>query len=114
MAKEIIVWKPVNKWAGRTNVQTESFPGESGSFQVHWESKPFRESPPASLTVTLHSAVSGRPLVLVVEHLGAGKDVTVVGEDPREFFLVIEASGTEWTVDLDEGIRAVKQEPVAN
>ena len=46
-------------------------------------------------TVTLHSGVSGAPLLEAVEHKGVGRDVAYVTEDPREFFLVIESS--TWT-----------------
>lgn len=110
--KEVLVWRPVNTWTGHTNLQTESFPGESGAFQVHWESKPLREAPAAIFKVTLHSAVSGRPLVVAVEHPGAGKDTAYVVEDPREFYLVIEGQGTAWSVTLEEGLRATKREVV--
>jgi hypothetical protein len=51
--------------------------------------------------------VSGRPLVTVVEHRGSGQGEETVSEDPREFFLVVDAAATQWSVRLDEGIRAI-------
>jgi hypothetical protein len=32
-------------------------------------------------------------------------------EDPREFFLVIDASGVTWMVSLEEGLRALAPSP---
>lgn len=110
--KQALVWKPVNTWTGRTSVQTESFLGQSGAFQIHWESKPDGTAPPGRLRVTLHSAVSGRPLSVVVEHEGYGRDTAFASDDPRTFFLVIDAHGTAWTVSVDEGINVVTTEKV--
>jgi hypothetical protein len=45
---------------------------------------------------------------LAVEHRGPGRDVAYVNEDPREFFLVIESTGLEWSVEVAEGIPATK------
>jgi hypothetical protein len=61
--------------------------------------------------VTVHSAVSGRPLVVAVDHHGAGRDTAYVNEDPREFYLVVESSAVDWDVAVDEGIRATTDAP---
>jgi hypothetical protein len=89
-------------------MQTEAFIGNTGSLRVRWETR--NEATPGRgvFTVTLHSAVSGRPLVPVVEHKGIGHDTTYVSEDPREFFLVIDSSGLDWTVDVEEGVAGQK------
>jgi hypothetical protein len=110
--KQTLIWKPVNTWTGRKSVQTESFPGQSGAFRIHWESRPDGTAPPGRLRVTLHSAISGRPLSVVVEHEGSGRDTAFATDDPRTFFLVIDAQGTAWTVTVDEGIQVVTRETV--
>lgn len=102
----LIVWRQVGSWSGRSTVQTESFISETGLFRVHWEARADEPDDKDQLRVTLHSAVSGRSLVLAVDHRGAGRDSAQVSEDPREFFLVVEGKGLDWTVTLDEGIRA--------
>ena len=107
--REIIVWRPVNTWAGRSNLQTESFTSETGSFQVHWVSKPDPGPASGHLKITLHSAVSGRPLSVVMEHDGPGEETVFASDDPREFFLVIDAERTNWSVKLDEGVRATQR-----
>jgi hypothetical protein len=51
--------------------------------------------------------------VPVVEYKGIGHDTTYVSEDPREFFLVIDSSGLDWTVDVEEGVAGLKPAGVA-
>ena len=84
-------------------------------FRIDWQSRVLgpEVSPAAwgSLRVTLHSAVSGRPLVVAVDHRGSGRDVAYVTEDPREFYLEVEATGVEWTLALFEGVRATAPGP---
>jgi hypothetical protein len=63
------------------------------------------------LRVTLHSAISGRPLLVGVNQRGAGQNMAYVHEDPREFFLVIDASGVTWKMSLEEGLRALAPSP---
>ena len=97
-------WQKVGSWSGRTNVQTESFTSETGSFKFLWTSKSDPGDPPGRLQITLHSAVSGRPLVPAVDHRGDGQDTIYVSEDPREFYVVVEAERTTWTLTVEEGI----------
>jgi hypothetical protein len=52
--------------------------------------------------VWLYSAISGRPLQLVVEHAGPGAGTAHLADDPRVSYLVIEADGVTWTAALDE------------
>jgi hypothetical protein len=39
-----------------------------------------------------------------VDHKGEGSGVAYVTEDPRQFFLVIESSGVDWNVWVEEGV----------
>jgi hypothetical protein len=102
ITKEVVVWKPLGKWSGHNLMQTEAFISDSGSLRIIWETK--NETAPGKgvFTVTLHSGVSGRPLLEAVSHQGAGHDVAYVNEDPREFFLVIDAANVDWTVEVSE------------
>ncbi|MBI3403354.1 MAG: hypothetical protein HY048_18235 [Acidobacteria bacterium] len=56
--------------------------------------------------MTLHSDVSGRPLVLAIDARGVAHDTTFVSEDPRSFFLAVESANVEWTVAADEEVAA--------
>ena len=84
--------------------------------RLRWETRNpgAREARPAgadgpsvgAFRVTVHSAVSGRPLVVAVDHHGIGHDTAYVNEDPREFYLVVDSSDVDWNIAVDEGIPA--------
>ena len=113
--KPVVLWQPVGNWTARASLQTESFISNSGMFRLEWQSRVLAlEGAPVdsgSLRITLHSAVSGRPLVVALDHRGPGRDVAYVNEDPREFYLEIEAAGVDWTLALHEGVRATAPGP---
>jgi hypothetical protein len=104
--RELTVWRPIGSWSGRGLTQTEAFIGETGAFRVRW--KTTNETAPGAGTfrVTLHSSVSGRPLLVAVEHRGVGSNTAMVSEDPREFFLVIQAANLDWSLTVDEAVKA--------
>jgi hypothetical protein len=106
---ETTVWAKVGSWGSTASLQTESFVSETGSFRVQWSTKD-EGAMPGRFKVTLHSAVSGRSLAPVLEHEGTGDGTAYVSEDPREFFLVIDAERTEWTIELHEAARAAIRE----
>ena len=99
-------WKRVGSWSGRGDRQTESFTSDTGSLRVRWQTKD--EVPPVDGTfrLTLHSAISGRPLVQAVEQRGVGADTSYVSEDPRVFYVVVDSARVEWSFTIDEGIGA--------
>jgi hypothetical protein len=99
-------WRPIQSWSGHGNTQTESFNIESGQWRIKWETK--NETSPGSGTfaVVVHSAVSGRPLMVAVEHVGAGHDVAYVNEDPRLYHLVVQSTDLDWSVAVEEAVLA--------
>jgi hypothetical protein len=105
-SESVVAWQPVGSWSGEANVQTESFTSQTGSFKFTWEAKDAGPTP-GHLTIMLHSAVSGRPLVEAVDHTGDGKGSIFVSEDPREFYVVVAAERTRWTLHVDEGISLI-------
>lgn len=99
-------WRPIGSWSGRGDTQTESFNIESGEWRVKWQTT--HESPPGAgaFRVTAHSAVSGRPIQLVVDHKGAGHGIGIVTEDPRLYHLVIESKNVDWSIVVEEAVFA--------
>ena len=104
--REVVVWRSIGSWSGRGSTQTESFTSDTGSFRVRWQTN--HEVPPGDGTVrlTLHSAISGRPLVQAVDHRGVGADTSYVSEDPRVFYVVVDSARVEWSFTIEEGIGA--------
>lgn len=69
------------------------------------------ESPPGSgrLRVSLHSAISGRPLQTIVDVQGTGSDTVSLGANPRVAYLRIESEQVDWRVTLEEGLRVARE-----
>jgi outer membrane biogenesis lipoprotein LolB len=99
------VWRQLGMWSGRSNSQTGSFTVETGALRLRWEAR--NESPPGSgrLRVTLHSAISGRALQVIVDHRGSGTDTVSLQDDPRVSYLVVESQNVDWTLTLEEASR---------
>jgi hypothetical protein len=104
-AKTETVWRELGSWTGSGARQTESFLSETGMLRLRWQAGPTPDaSTGRTFRATVHSAISGRALATVVEHEGPGGDIAFLREDPRSFFLTIEANGLEWSVSVDEGV----------
>jgi hypothetical protein len=93
-------------------MQTESFISDTGQLRLRWQTSNPRGTTPGIFKVTLHSAVSGRPLLDPIERRGVHADEAVIFEDPRSFFLVIEPTNLDWTLSVEEGVPAMTREPV--
>jgi len=102
--REVSVWEPVGSWSGRGgSTQTDSFPGETGTFRVVWDAH--GSSPDiGSIKITLYSAISGRPLSVAVDQHGPGGGTTFLNEDPRSFFFVVEAADLSWSLTAEEQV----------
>jgi len=87
-------------------MQTGSFTSDSGSFRVQWETSNESSAGAGTFRVTLHSAISGRPLLTAADHLGVGKDTVYLHEDPRVSYFVIESANLDWSVAAEEAIVA--------
>jgi hypothetical protein len=106
-----IGWRPIGVWSGHGNTQTDSFNIESGQFRVKWETKNEAAPGKGMFKVVANSAVSGRPIAPVVEHNGSGRGTGYVTDDPRMFYLLVESSGVDWSVTVEEGVAAVSATP---
>jgi hypothetical protein len=103
-APQQITWRKLGEWSGTGSQQTDSFTSDSGMLRIHWKTTAQRGTPqPGSFLLTLHSSISGRPLVTAVDEKGPREETTFVSPDPHVFFARIEASGLDWTFSVDEG-----------
>jgi hypothetical protein len=99
------VWHALGTWSGRGERQTESFDVTSGSLRLTWETLAAGAPGAGRFTVTLHSAISGRPLETIVETQGPGADTASLAAEPRVAYLLIKSEGLDWRVRLEEGVR---------
>lgn len=104
--REVVVWRSIGNWSGRGDTQTGSFTSGTGSLRVRWQTGQEVRPGDGRFRLTLHSAISGRPLVQAVDHRGVGADTAYLSEDPRVFHVVVDSAGVEWSFTIDEGIGA--------
>lgn len=100
----LVGWQPVGSFSGHGNSQTESFNIDSGQWRIKWATTNEKPAGAGSFRVTVHSAVSGRPMGVAVEHRGIGHGTAYVNEDPRLYHLVIESSNVDWSVAMEEAV----------
>ncbi len=99
-------WRTLGQWTGTGSRQTESFDVTTGALRLRWETRATAAGASAgSFRIWLHSAISGRPLQLLVEQLGPGTGTAHAADDPRVSYLVVESEGVTWTATLDESSR---------
>jgi hypothetical protein len=101
-----VVWRHLGAWSGRGSMQTDAFISDTGSMRLRWETK--NESAPGAgfFRVTVHSDVSGRPLVEAVDARGVGGATAYVTEDPRPFFLTVDSANLDWSMSAEEPVAA--------
>jgi hypothetical protein len=106
-----IGWRPIGKWSGRGDTQTESFNIESTQWRIKWETKGAASAGSGSFHIVVHSAVSGRPIMDAVKQLGDGRGIAYVTEDPRLYHLVIDSGGVDWSIAVEEAVVGEVQPP---
>ena len=100
-----IAWRTLGTYSGRGSEQTESFTSDSGAMRILWEAKPSgAPSSSGTFRVTIHSAISGRPLFVALDQKGPGKGTAFVGEDPRVFFAEVDSRDLDWSFTVQERI----------
>lgn len=99
-------WHTLGTWSGRGNRQTESFDVTTGALRVRWETRGEISPGAGRFRVSLHSAISGRPLQTIVEGHGTGAGTAHVEDDPRVSYLEIVSDQVEWQVTIEEAVPA--------
>lgn len=96
------VTREVGVWQGRGTATVGDVPSETGRFRIHWETT--NESPAGAGTfkLTMRSAISGRPLQLVVDHKGVGAGTADFDEGPRTYDFLVESVNLDWKFRVDE------------
>jgi len=92
--------RPLGTWEGSGN-RTIGITSDSGRFRVKWETRE-GASRGGSFRLTVHSAVSGRPIQVIADHQGAGGATVDFADDPRPYNLMIDSADVRWLVSVDE------------
>jgi hypothetical protein len=98
-------WRKVGTWSGRNQTQTESWPGDTGAMRIRWSTT--HAAADSAFELTIHSAISGRPIQTVVEHAGDGEGTAFFSDDPRVFFAVVDSRNLDWTFTIEEPVDVI-------
>lgn len=100
----VITWREIGAWSGGPGRLTESFEISPFPLRLRWQTTGETSPGAGRLTVTLHSAASGRPLRTFVEAQGLASDTIDVADEQRWAYFVIEAANVEWQVTLEQPV----------
>ncbi len=106
----VTVARPAGSWQGSGNA-TLGFVSDSGRLRITWRARAETAPGTVTLRVTVHSAVSGRPLKTVVDHRGDGEGVVTFDDDPRAYNLMVESANLEWSLAVDEFVGVYQDTP---
>jgi hypothetical protein len=95
------VRRELGAWTG-TGSTTLGFVSESGSFRITWNARNQDNTRPGAFQLTLRSGISGRPMKVIADHKGAGGGSVEFGDDPRMYEFLVESSGVDWSVSVQE------------
>jgi hypothetical protein len=93
--------RELGSWKGKGST-TLGFVSESGSFRIHWKSRNQDAGRPGVFELTLRSGISGRPMQLIADHRGDGEGSVEFGDDPRLYEFLVESTGIDWWVSVEE------------
>jgi hypothetical protein len=97
----IPVARELGSWSGSGN-STLGFVSESGSFRIAWKAQNRDNTQPGAFQLTLRSGISGRPMKVIADHKGAGGGSVEFGDDPRMYEFLVESSGLDWSISVQE------------
>ena len=104
--KDAVLWRRVGSWSGRGNSQTGSFSVETGALRLQWQTSNPPVAGGGTFKLSLHSAISGRPLQVVVDRRGPGRDTIYIEDEPRMSYFVVESADLDWALTLEEAVQA--------
>ena len=97
--------RELGAWTGTGNT-TLGFVSESGSFRITWKAQNQDNARPGAFQLTLRSGISGRPMKVIADHKGAGGGSVEFGDDPRMYEFLVESSGIDWAISVQETFAA--------
>lgn len=95
------VSRELGSWTGKGST-TLGFVSESGSFRIAWKARNQDNTRPGAFQLTLRSGISGRPMKVIADHQGAGGGSVEFGDDPRMYEFLVESSGIDWSISVQE------------
>ena len=93
--------RQLGAWTGKSST-TLGFVSESGSFRITWKARNQDNAQPGAFQLTLRSGISGRPMKVIADQKGEGGGSVEFGDDPRMYEFLVDASGIDWAISVEE------------
>lgn len=97
----VAVARPAGTWQG-SGGSTIGFVSDSGHFRVTWQTRNEQPAGRGHFRLTVHSAVSGRAMEVLVERRGAGEGRQEFADQPRSYNLMVDSANVDWSVSVEE------------
>jgi hypothetical protein len=94
--------RPVGSWQGSGTRTVGDINSDTGRFHITWEARAVPGAGEQSFKLTVRSAVSGRPLQVVVDHHGEGKGEVDFADIGRIYDFLVESRNLEWSFSVVE------------
>jgi hypothetical protein len=94
------VSRPAGSWQGRGST-TIGFVSDTGRFRVTWETRNAQPPGGGTFRLTVHSAVSGRPMEVIADHRGEGHGSADFADDPRVYNFMVDSENIDWSFTVD-------------
>ena len=108
--KSAVAPRQLGSWKGQGST-TLGFTSESGSFRVEWNTRAREGAQPGRFQLTLRSGISGRPIQVLADYEGSGSGAIDVGDDPRLYEFLVDSSGVEWWIGVQETFAPARKTP---
>ncbi|MCA1586591.1 MAG: hypothetical protein LC791_18075 [Acidobacteria bacterium] len=93
--------RPIGSWQGKGS-RTIGVPSDSGRFRIAWQTRDEHPAGSGTFRLTVHSAVSGRPIQVVADHRGEGSGSAEFDDDPRPYNFMVDSAHVEWSLTVEE------------
>lgn len=97
----VTVTREAGAWQG-TGDSTIGFVSDSGRFRIEWETRNEGPAGAGTFRLTVHSAVSGRPIEVMADHRGVGRGSAEFADAPRVYNFMVESTNLEWSFIVHE------------
>jgi hypothetical protein len=103
--------RPVGSWQGTGSKSVGDINSDTGRFHITWETRQEQPAGGGRFKLTVRSAVSGRPLQVVVDHRGVGKGTADFADAGRIYDFLVDSENVEWSFSVEEIYEAYKRAP---
>ncbi|MGH9384280.1 MAG: hypothetical protein ACRD2N_08365 [Vicinamibacterales bacterium] len=94
--------RPVGSWQGTGSQSVGDINSDTGRFHITWETRREQPTGQGTFKLTVRSAVSGRPLQVVVDHRGEGSGQADFADAGRIYDFLVDSNNLEWSFSVVE------------